>query len=269
MPRYGGRQVRQLGLALDIEKNEASQQRVEDEYRAYDEINEKSLEKGVPAGLVGHATETQAAYLGRGRPAGSSGHVVQSRWTQYGGGGATGWPFQGRRVAVVCGLEALVGPVAAGRPGIVARRLLVHPARGTADLGGGEVVVVRLVVLGAHLGRLNRSVRVPAADGPLLVNFLFLTLVVRRRRTVVVGIDDYEGRVADVARVLGARLGVLYGVIEEGHSLLDLLTNLRGGLCRRQGQGTDLAARLQCCLLSLLYRRSATPNGAQLSTVPS
>ena len=235
--RGQGPLLRHLGRALDVEEDEAAQQRVEHEDRADGQVDEEALEEGVPAGLVGHAAEAQASHLrGRGL-ARDAGHVVHGDLA--GRGDPTGAPLERRGVPVVRRLEALVGPVAAGASGIVARLLLHSLAALFVLLLVVVVVVVRLVVVvvvvvvvvAAGCGEASALLAgrvVPAADGPLVVDGLLL----------VVEVDDEERGEADVtgAGAVRARLGQIHRVLEEGDALLALPANRARSLSRREGQ---------------------------------
>jgi hypothetical protein len=183
-------------------------------------------------GLVGYAPEAEAAHLGVGGR--TRGRVPR--------------PFKGRRVAVVGGLEALVGPVAAGRA------LLLHPLAVLVVLLGlvvrGRPLVLLLLLLLLLLVLLLMLLLLLLL---VLLLLLLLMLLTRTGRPLsedgllrAVGIDGEEGGEANVAGLGGSALtGQLHGLLEEGHPLLALPADLRRSLCGRDGQRVELAPRLQ------------------------
>lgn len=83
------------GPALDGQEDEAAQQGIGHEKGAYSEVYDKSFQEWMLAGFVRHTAEAQTSHL--------------ARWVRF--RAFRRWPFQGRGVAVVRWLKALVSSV--------------------------------------------------------------------------------------------------------------------------------------------------------------
>lgn len=89
--------------ALDGKEDEATEQRISHQEGTYPEVYNAALEERVLAGLVRHAAEAKASHLPR---------RMRFRAVRRG-------PLQGRRIAIVRGLKALVSSV-------MSRAVLLH-----------------------------------------------------------------------------------------------------------------------------------------------
>lgn len=152
---------RRVTGSLYVEEDEATEERIENEYHADGQVYEAALEEGMSTGLVGHATEAEAAHL----------RILGARWLMLVGmlrllvlvvvHTTAGRSLQRGGIAVVGGLETLVGPVAAGW----LSRVLLHLSELLLTMVLRMMMMVVVVVLVLHVVVL------------LLVLLLFLLLV--------------------------------------------------------------------------------------------